>query len=290
MFSPQVEIILIAVLVSVTCAIPGVFLVLRKMSLMSDAISHSILLGIVLSFFIVKDLASPLLIVGAAIVGLFTVILSESLKNTGKVKEDASIGLVFPLLFSIAVILISKFAGRVHIDSDAVIAGEIAFAPFNRLLLFGFDFGPKALWVVLGVLGLNLLYIILFYKELKLVTFDKGLAKSLGFSVGFMHYSLMGLVSLTSVGVFDVVGAILVVALLIAPAATAHLLTKKLFSMILLSALIGGLSAIGGYIVSNLFNASISGSIATMTGVFFILAFLFSPVDNRGVLRQKFKA
>ena len=138
MSSPQIEIQLIAALVAAACAIPGVFLVLRKMALISDAISHSILPGIVLGFFITQDLNSPLLIILAAGTGIITVVLVERIQKTGLVKEDTAIGLVFPALFSIGVLLIAKNANDIHLDVDAVLLGELAFAPFDRLLLLNF--------------------------------------------------------------------------------------------------------------------------------------------------------
>ena len=137
----QLEIQLIASLVAITCAIPGVFLVLRRMAMMSDAISHSILLGIVLAFFAVHDTSSPILIIGAALSGVLTVSLVEALNRTKLVKEDAAIGLVFPVLFSIGVILIARYARSIHLDVDAVLLGELAFAPFDRLVINGADLG-----------------------------------------------------------------------------------------------------------------------------------------------------
>src|SRR3989344_2709845 len=157
--SPQIEIMIIASVVAVTCALPGVFLILRRMALMSDAISHSILLGIVIAFFAVRSLSSPLLIIGAAVMGVITVSLTEMLVNTRKVKEDAAIGLVFPALFSIAIILITKYASKVHIDTDAVLLGEIAFAPFKRLAIAGIDVGPQAMWVMGTILIINIAFI-----------------------------------------------------------------------------------------------------------------------------------
>lgn len=284
MLSPQIEIMIIASLVAVSCALPGVFLILRKMSLMSDAISHSILLGIVIAFFAVKSLSSPLLIIGAAIMGVITVSLTETLINTRKVKEDAAIGLVFPALFSIAVILISKYASKIHIDTDAVLLGEIAFAPFKRVVIAGIDVGPQALWVMGIILVINIAFITSFYKELKLSTFDAGLAASLGFTPVLLHYGLMGIVSITAVGAFDIVGSVLVVALIIAPPSAAYLLTDKLEWMIGISAGIGILSAITGYEIARLFDASIAGSMATMSGVIFIAILLFSP--QRGLLSK----
>jgi manganese/zinc/iron transport system permease protein len=277
----QIEIQLIATVVAVACALPGVFLVLRRMALMSDAISHTVLLGIVLSFFAIKTLHSPLLILGAAAMGVITVSLVELLNRTQLVKQDAAIGLVFPALFSVAVILISRYARGVHLDVDAVLLGELAFAPFDRLTVLGID-APRALVVMGLILLINLLFILLFYKELKLATFDAGLAAALGFSPVLIHYGLMTLVSVTAVGAFDAVGSVLVVALMVTPAAAAYLLTDDLRRMLLLSALIAVVSAIGGYWMARWLNANIAGSMATVTGIVFLLIFLLAP--ERGLI------
>lgn len=286
MSATQIEIQMIAAIVAVACALPGVFLVLRRMALMSDAISHTVLLGIVLSFFALQTLHSPWLILGAAAMGVFTVALVELLNNTGLVKQDAAIGLVFPALFSVAVILISRFARGVHLDVDAVLLGELAFAPFDRMTLLGFDL-PRALVVMSVILGLNILFIVLFYKELKLATFDAGLAAALGFSPLLLHYALMSLVSITAVGAFDAVGSILVVALMVTPAAAAYLLTDDLKRMLFLSALIAIVSAIGGYWLARGLNANIAGSMATVTGAVFVLVLLLAPERGLVALAQR---
>jgi manganese/zinc/iron transport system permease protein len=282
MMVPEQEIQWIAAVTAAACALPGVFLVLRRMSLMSDAISHSILLGIVLAFFVTENIASPLLIAAAAATGVLTVTLVEALHRTRRVKEDAAIGLVFPALFSVGVILISRYAGSVHLDVDAVLLGELAFAPFNRLVIGGTDVGPRTLWVMIAVLLLNAAFIVAFYKELKLTTFDAALAGALGFAPGLIHYAFMTLVSVTAVGAFDAVGSVLVVALMIAPPAAAYLLTDRLPRMIMLSVAIGVASALAGYWMSYLFDVSIAGSMATMTGVAFGIVFLLAP--ERGLL------
>lgn len=282
MNSAQIEIQLIASLVAIACAIPGTFLVLRKMAMISDAISHSILPGIVIGFFITQDLNSPLLILLAAFTGIITVVLVEYIQKTGLVKEDTAIGLVFPALFSIGVILIAKNANDVHLDIDAVLLGELAFAPFNRLILFGSDVGPKSLWIIGIILLVTITLLIAFFKELKVSTFDAGLAASLGFSPAIIHYGLMSVASVTTVGAFDAVGAILVVALMIAPAATAYLLTTNLKKMLALAISFGVLSAISGYWLAHWLNASIAGSITTMLGVLFLLVYLFAP--SKGVI------
>lgn len=280
MTSAQLEIQLIAVLVAVACAIPGTFLVLRKMAMISDAISHAILPGIVLGFFITQDLNSPLLILLAAMTGVITVMLVEFIQKTGLVKEDTAIGLVFPALFSIGVILIAKNANDVHLDIDAVLLGELAFAPFDRLVVGGSDIGPKSMWVIGSILLITITLLLLFFKELKLSTFDKGLAATLGFSPLVIHYGLMTVSSITVVGAFDAVGAVLVVALIIAPAATAYLLTDDLKRMLLLSCLFGIFAAIAGYWLANVLDASIAGSMSTVLGVVFLLVYLFAPMQG----------
>ncbi|MEM7118785.1 MAG: metal ABC transporter permease [Chloroflexota bacterium] len=281
MTTTQIEIQLIAAVVAAACALPGVFLVLRRMAMMSDAISHTVLLGIVLGFFLVRSLDSPLLIIAATIMGVVTVSLVELINRTGLVKQDAAIGLVFPFLFSIAVILISRFASGIHLDADAVLLGELAFAPFDRIPFLGLDL-PRSLVIMSLILLINLIFITLFYKELKLATFDAGLAATLGLSPALIHYGLMTLVSITTVGAFDAVGSILVVALMIAPPATAYLLTDRLPRLLGLSVLIGIASGIGGYWLARSLDANIAGSMATMSGVFFLLGLLFAP--NRGAV------
>ncbi|MBC2843748.1 metal ABC transporter permease [Winogradskyella flava] len=282
MSSAQFEIQLIASLVAVACAIPGTFLVLRKMAMISDAISHSILPGIVIGFFITHDLNSPLLILLAALTGIVTVILVEYIQKTGLVKEDTAIGLVFPALFSIGVIMIAKNANDVHLDVDAVLLGELAFAPFDRLVIAGHDVGPKSLWIVGTILAITVTLLFTFFKELKVSTFDKGLAASLGFSPAILHYGLMSVSSVTTVGAFDAVGAILVVALMIAPAAAAYLLTTNLKKMLGLAIGFGIFSAIFGYWVAHWLDASIAGSITTVLGLVFLLVYLFAP--SKGII------
>jgi manganese/zinc/iron transport system permease protein len=282
MSSAQLEIQLIATLVAVACAIPGTFLVLRKMAMISDAISHAILPGIVAGFFITQDLNSPLLIILAALTGIITVVLVEYIQKTGLVKEDTAIGLVFPALFSIGVIMIAKNANDVHLDVDAVLLGELAFAPFDRLIIGGNDVGPKSLWIIGTILLITITLLILFFKELKVSTFDKGLSASLGFSPAIIHYGLMSVSSVTTVGAFDAVGAILVVALMIAPAAAAYLLTTDLKKMLALAIGFGIFSAILGYWVAHWLDASIAGSITTILGVVFLVVYLFAP--SKGII------
>ncbi|HHZ90601.1 TPA: metal ABC transporter permease [Candidatus Poribacteria bacterium] len=284
--SPQIEILLVAVVVSVSCALPGVFLILRQMALMSDAISHSVLLGIVVGFLIIGQVDSPVLLIFAAAAGVATVSLVELLHRTQLVKEDAAIGIVFPALFSIGVILVTKYASNVHLDQDVVLLGEIALAPFDRVTIFGLSL-PRGLVAMGLILVVNLLCIAVFYKELKISTFDVGLATALGFSPAFIHYGLMSLVSITAVGAFHAVGAVLVVALMIVPPSTAYLLTDRLSVMLVISSLVGTISAIMGYVVAIKMDASVAGAMASMTGICFLLAFLMAP--QRGILATVYR-
>ncbi|WP_435182304.1 metal ABC transporter permease [Cellulophaga omnivescoria] len=287
MSSAQLEIQLIACLVAIACAIPGTFLVLRKMAMISDAISHSILPGLVIGFFLTEDLNSPWLILLAAVTGVITVVLVEYIQKTGLVKEDTAIGLVFPALFSIGVILIAKNANDVHLDVDAVLLGELAFAPFDRLLVNGVDLGAKSLWVIGSIVVVTLILLVTFFKELKVSTFDKQLAATLGFSPLVIHYGLMSIASVTTVGAFDAVGAILVVALMIAPAAMAYLLTNNLKKMLVIAVFAGVASAIIGYWVAHYLDASIAGSMTTVLGVLFLLVYLFAP--SKGLISVLFR-
>ncbi|WP_378187082.1 metal ABC transporter permease [Aquimarina sp. W85] len=276
MSNAQIEIQLIACLVAIACALPGTFLVLRKMALITDAISHSILPGIVIGFLITQDLSSPLLIFLATLTGVLTVVLVEFIQKTGLVKEDTAIGLVFPALFSIGVIMIAKNANDVHLDIDAVLLGELAFAPFDRVMYYQYDLGPKSLWVIGTIVVVTLGLLITFFKELKLSTFDAGLASALGLSPVVLHYGLMTVSSITTVGAFDAVGAILVIALMIAPAATAYLLTNDLKRMLVLATFFGVLCALSGYWVAHWLDISIAGSMTTTLGILFLFVYLFA--------------
>ncbi len=279
--SLNADILLTAVLVATSCAMLGSFLVLRRLAMVADAITHAILPGIVIGFFLTGDLNSPLLIIGAALAGVLTVALVEVLERTHLVKGDAAVGLVFPFLFSIGVILIAQYAGDVHLDTDAVLLGQLEFAPFYRLVIGGVDLGPRAAWAAGVMLVVNGLFVAVLFKELKLVTFDAALGAAFGFAPVALHYALMSLVSLTAVSAFDAAGSILVVAFIVGPAAAAGLLTQRLGWMIALACGIGALSALAGYGVAALFNVSIAGSIASVIGLAFSLVYLFAPGDGQ---------
>lgn len=278
--SADLVIVLTACLVAVAGSLLGVFLVLRRLSMISDAISHSVLPGIVAAFWLSggKMVTLPA-VVGAAAMGLLTVVAVEMLVRSGRVKNDAAIGVVFPLLFSIGVILISVYFRNAHLDLDAVLYGEIAYAPFNLITVFGRQL-PESLVLMGTLVLLNATFIGVFFKELRLSTFDAGLAASLGFAPGVLHYVLMTLLSFTTVGAFEAVGAVLIVAFVIVPSASAYLLTRKLSVMLGLSLCIGVVCSVAGYFAALAVDASIAGMIASLLGVVFFLSLLFSPLDG----------
>lgn len=280
-------IILTACLVSVSCGLLGCYLVLRKMAMIGDAISHAVLPGIVIAFLIAGYRDSFSMLLGAGALGLMTTFLIEYFHTKGKLQTDASIGVTFTWLFAIGVILVSAFAGKVDLDQDCVLYGEIAYTPIDLWIVDGdLTFGPRAVWVLGIVLLIILLLVKIAYKELYLTTFDPSYAASIGISVTLWHYILMGAVSLTTVASFESVGAILVVALLTAPAATAYLLTTDFKTMMILSAVTGILISIGGYFLAVWLDGSIAGAMSSFAGILFLLTFLFSPTE--GYLVKKF--
>lgn len=277
---PAAWIMLTGALAAVSCALVGCFLVLRRLAMLGDAISHAVLPGIVVAFLLGGDRSGPAMLLGAGALGLVTAFITELLQKRGRLQSDAAIGITFTWLFALGVILVSAFAGQVDLDQECVLYGEIAYVPWDTLLVGGADWGPRPVWILGGVLLVVGAVVVAGYSRLKLTTFDPALAASLGIQVGVWHYGLMGLVSLTTVGAFESVGAILVVAMLVAPAATAYLLTRRLKRMLLLAALFGVLSAIGGYLFAAAYDVSIAGSMAVVSGLGFFAALFFAPRDG----------
>jgi manganese/zinc/iron transport system permease protein len=268
------------VLVAAACALLGAFLVLRKMAMLADAISHAILPGIVAGYFLAQGPSLLFGFLGAAAASLVTITLVELLKNTNKLGGESAIGIVFPAMFALGTAVISKFYANVHLDTDAVLYGNIEFAGFDPLIIGGMNIGPQPLWVMGALTLINALFVALMFKELKVATFDAGLAASLGFAPTLIHYALMSMVSITTVGAFTAVGSVLVVAFLIVPAAAAYLLTDDLKRMIFYAVGIGALSALTGFGLAVMLDASVTGAMASMAGIFFALAALFSPLHG----------
>ncbi|MCS6800799.1 MAG: metal ABC transporter permease [Chloroflexota bacterium] len=278
--SSLLVILLTGALVAAACALLGSFLLLRKMAMMVDAISHAILPGIVAAYFLAQGPNLLAGFVGAAAAGLLTVTLVEAVQRGRTVTHDAAMGIVFSGLFALGVFVTSRFFAEVHLDADAVLYGTLEFAAQDLLIIGDRSFGPQALWVMGGLLGINLLVVTLLYKELKLATFDPLLAASLGFSPGWLQYALMTMVSVTAVGGFTAVGAVLVVALFIVPPATAFLLTERLARMIALAVALGMSAALVGTLLAFITDTSIAGAIASVAGLQFGLALLAATLRN----------
>lgn len=277
-------VMLIGSLVGASCALVGCFLILRRLSMLGDAISHAVLPGIVFAFMLTGSRNIIPMLLGAGALGLITAFLTDSLHRYGKLQSDAAIGVTFTWLFAVGVILISRFAGQVDLDTDCVLYGEIIFAPFDVLVIGDNEYGPRAVWMLGGVTLANLLFVVLGYKQLKVCAFDPELAASLGIKVALWHYLLMGFVSMTTVGAFESVGAILVVAMLVVPPNTAYLLTDRLGIMIGLAVTFGVLSAVLGYWVAYWLDASVAGAMATVSGLLFMAVALTSP--RHGVIAR----
>ena len=271
-------IILTGSLVAVACSLLGSFLVLRKMSMVGDAISHAVLPGLVIAYLLSGSRASFPMLIGAALFGILTTLLIELFQKHFKLQVDASIGVTFTALFAIGVIMISSLAGKIDLDQDCVLYGEIAYVPIDIWFTdSGLSLGPYSVWIIGTALLIVIAFVLFGYKGLKITTFDENYAASLGISTAFWHYALMSMVSLTTVVSFEAVGAILVVAFFIIPAATAYLWTNQLKNMLLLSCLFGIVSAVLGYFLAAYINGSIAGAMATVAGSIFLVSFLINP-------------
>jgi manganese/zinc/iron transport system permease protein len=266
-----IGVVFLAVVTALACSLPGVFIVLRRNSMLVDAISHAVLPGIVVGYFFTRDIDSPWLIIGAAIAGLLVVLGSEWLSRTGLLAGDSPQGLIFPALFSIGVMMISLNFANIHLDVHAVLVGDLNLAAWDHFHVGGVSIGPSYLYVMLGVLVLNISFLSLLYPSLKLTTFDTEFASTIGIRTGMLNAAFMFLVSVTVTAAFYAVGAILVVALVIVPAATAYLLSRRLVTMIALSAVIAAGGALGGFFVAYALNAATSAGMAVFYGALFVI-------------------
>lgn len=271
--NPGTWIVLTGSTVNVACALLGSYLILRKMSLMGDALSHAVLPGLVVAFALSGSMGIVPMFIGAVVVGLLTTFLTQTLHQYARVPSDASMGIVFTAMFALGVILVKRYAGGLHFDIGCVYEGALEYVPFAERV-WGL---PRPLLSSLVVMVVNILVIVLLWKELKLSSFDAELATTMGFSATAMHYLLMTLVSVTTVASFEAVGSILVVAMLIVPASTAFLLTDRLGVMVVLSAVFGILAAVLGYAAGVYWDTSISGMMTVAAGGLFTIAVLFAP-------------
>lgn len=271
----------LVVVTALACALPGVFVVLRKNSMLVDAVSHAVLPGIVVGYYFTHNLDSPLLILGATVSGLAVVLSSEYLTRTGLITGDAPQGLVFPALFSIGVIMVTLNFANVHLDTDAVLVGDFNLVAFRPLVIAGLSIGPAYLYVMLGVLAMNTAFVAVFYPQLKITTFDPAFARSLGIHTGLLNTAFMFMVSLTVTAAFNAAGAILVIALVVVPAATAHLLTHSLPAMIAMTMGVAATGGLAGFWVAYALDAATSAGMSVFYGLLFAVALLGSRARRR---------
>ncbi|MBT6364723.1 MAG: metal ABC transporter permease [Bacteroidetes bacterium] len=279
--TPTLAIALTAVFTAVSCALLGAFLVLRKMTMVGDAISHAVLPGIAVAYWLSQSRASLWMFLGAAAVGVLATIIIELLRKKLKVQSDASIGMTFTTLFALGVILITFWSDSVDLDQECVLYGEIAYVPFNTWSFGGLNMGPIALWSSGLLLLAVLAYTFIGFKGLKMSSFNEDYAAVLGIGVAAWNLSLMAMVSFATVVSFESVGAILVVALLVVPAATAYLLVEKLHLLLIGAGSIALLAALGGYALSRWMDTSIAGTVATLLGVQFLIVLLYHQLIQK---------
>lgn len=275
-------IVLMGFLVTAACGLIGNYLILRRMALIGDAISHSVLPGIAIAFLVAQSRGSMPLFIGALIAGILTTVLIEIIHGKSRIKQDSAIGITFSCFFALGVVLISLYAGTIDLDADCVLFGEIGWVPEERpyVALGSFVLGPLSVIRMGLVLLATVALICLFYKELLVTSFDPGLATSLGINARVMHYSLMGMLSVIVVSAFEAVGAILVIAMLILPGATAALLSQRLVVRLLLSLIHAIGSAVGGIHLALILNASIAPAMVVSGCALFVLAWILAPNDG----------
>lgn len=279
---------LMGFLVTMACGLIGNYLILRRMALVGDAISHSVLPGIAVAFLVAQSRDRLVMFVGALAAGLATTLLIETIHRRTRVKQDAAIGIVFSTLFAIGVILITLFASQIDLDADCVLYGEISFVALEpHVHLFGFSLGPEPVFFMALVAVFVVVLILLFYKELLVSSFDPGLAASIGVRPGVMHYCLMAALSIVVVSAFQSVGAILVVAMLILPGATAYLLTHRLSRMLVLSVVHSAVSAVVGMHLAIWLNCSMAAAMVVAGTGIFALAWVFSP--SQGLIWRRIR-
>lgn len=279
---------LLAVVTAVACSLPGVFVVLRKGSMLVDAIAHAVLPGIIVGYFFTQNFDSLLLILGSALSGLVVVLGAEWLSRTGLLAGDAPQGLIFPALFSVGVIMVSTNFANIHLDTHMVLAGDLNLAAYHQLEIGGIAVGPQYLYVMLVMLVVNIVFLTVMYDRLKVTTFDPQFAASLGIRTNMVNTAFMFFVSVTVTAAFNAAGAILVIALMIVPPATAYLLSRDLPAMIGLTVVIAVVGALAGFWVAYALNAATSAAMAVFYGVLFVVALVverFLRRRRRNIMR-----
>ncbi|RLS23825.1 MAG: iron ABC transporter [Planctomycetota bacterium] len=272
------------IVIGCLCAIPaslvGSFLVLRRMSLLGDAISHAVLPGVAIAFLISGEISGVPIFIGAILTAILTAFLTRTVAASGVVNEQAGLGVVFTSLFAIGVLLISRAAQNIDLDPGCVLYGAIEFVPLETVVLGSFELPRTA--IPLGFTALLTIgFILAFFKELKITSFDAPLAESMGLSPRRMDFFLLLLTSFITVLSFEAVGSILVIVLLVAPACTALHLTDRLEIALPLAVLFGCLSSVLGYSGALSTNTSVAGMIAVASGFLFLISWIFAPKHGR---------
>lgn len=278
--------ILVASLCSVMCALLGVWLVLQRMSLTGDAISHSVLPGLALTFVWFGTREPVPMLIGAAVAGLVTVVLTRLISRLTKVKDDASLGVVFTVMFAVGVYFITRYASQIDLDPGCVLYGLVEFVALDTFPFLGGEV-PRVLINIVPTLFLVLAFLWLFRRELAIMAFDPALAASLGKRPQGLYYALMAMVALSTVASFEAVGSIIVVAMLVGPAAAAQLLTRKLRTMFSISVVIALASSVLGYWLAARWNTSVAGMMSVWIGVFYAASFAWSRLSGPRAVRQQ---
>ena len=262
----------------VSCALLGSYLVLKRMSLLCDAIGHGMLPGIVLAVLVTGNLGNLSILAGAMIFGMLTAFLTQTLTSLGKVPEDAAMGVIFTTLFAVGVVLLSRFLGHVDLDPNCVFYGMFELVPLNTFELFGLEI-PEAFPTMLTSLLMTLSFVALFWKELKIASFDPDLSSAMGYNAHLIHYMLVALVAASSVTAFQALGSVVVLAMFIVPAATAQLLTDRLGPMLVWAAIVAIVSSVLGYALASrwVFASNVAGMMAVVAGIQLFLAVLLAP-------------
>jgi manganese/zinc/iron transport system permease protein len=237
-------IVLTGALTAMACAVPGVFLLLNKQSMLGDAISHAVLPGLAIGF-LVSGSRDPLpMFIGAVLAGLFTGVVSGVIERRGRVEAGASLGVVFCSLFALGLILIRLAADHVDLDPGCVLYGALELAVIDSATV------PRIVWQSGAILILNLFLAGVFFKELQVVAFDPRFAKASGIPSGLIQQGLTVVTALTTVVAFESVGSILVIAMLIVPGASAMLLSRSVSGVLLWSLVVAISSAVLGHVLA----------------------------------------
>lgn len=255
-----------AVLASVACGLVGCFLVLRRLSMLGDTISHAVLPGIAGAFLLTGTRDVLPMLLGAMVVGVATALLSSGLDRWARVDRDAAMGVTFTTFFAMGVVMISLAARQVDLDPGCVLYGLLEFVPFDTITLAGMQVPRAAAWLGTALV-VDAVLVVAFLKELRACSFDPAHAASLGLRVGLVHMGVMAAVAANTVVAFEAVGSILVVAMLVAPGATARLWTDRLTPMLWLACAIAASTAVVGYLAALELNTSAAGMIATLSMV-----------------------